>query len=145
MTCQTFMAQRLIMDMNEFWELVESARASNQRSGVIVADTLIGLGRDWYERAAAAPDSLADHPAVIEAAASGSDEAVFLEAINYVASDAFARQTGDVEDFYLAWDRYHSARQDSSESQIDMGKDFDFDDVDEMRRRLPQLTALFYR
>ncbi|MFD6293827.1 DUF4240 domain-containing protein [Streptomyces sp. NPDC060235] len=30
---------------------------------------LIALGRDWYEKATADPDSLADHPAVIAAAA----------------------------------------------------------------------------
>ncbi|MFD6821443.1 DUF4240 domain-containing protein [Streptomyces sp. NPDC060085] len=35
---------------------------------------LIALGRDWYEKATADPDSLADHPAVIAAAAVHSDE-----------------------------------------------------------------------
>ncbi|MDN3258192.1 DUF4240 domain-containing protein, partial [Streptomyces sp. MA25(2023)] len=30
---------------------------------------LVALGREWYERAATCPDSLADHPAVREAAA----------------------------------------------------------------------------
>ncbi|MDX3524713.1 DUF4240 domain-containing protein [Streptomyces scabiei] len=40
---------------------------------------LIAQGRDWYERTAALPDALADHPDVIAAAAQGSDEALFKE------------------------------------------------------------------
>ncbi|WP_371549225.1 DUF4240 domain-containing protein [Streptomyces sp. NBC_00554] len=32
---------------------------------------LVALGREWYERAAACPDSLAEHPAVRTAAAAG--------------------------------------------------------------------------
>ncbi|MEV7233888.1 DUF4240 domain-containing protein [Streptomyces sp. NPDC051020] len=59
---------------------------------------LIALGRDWYERAAACPDSLAEHPAVIAAAEAQEDEAVFYEDVNYAASGAFKRIAGDEED-----------------------------------------------
>ncbi|WP_312847633.1 DUF4240 domain-containing protein [Streptomyces sp. WAC08241] len=57
------------------------------------------LGREWYERVAAAPDSLAEHPVVAEAVQAHRDEALFCE-------------------------------------------DFDFDDAEEMRRRLPHLARL---
>ncbi|MFF1304081.1 DUF4240 domain-containing protein [Streptomyces sp. NPDC058307] len=104
---------------------------------------LIALGRGWYERAAACPDSLAEHPAVIAAAGANDDEAVFDEDVNYAAGDAFKRVTGGEEDFYVAWDEYAAARDCSGQDSVDMGEDFDFDDPDEMRRRLPRLAALY--
>ncbi|MER5686429.1 DUF4240 domain-containing protein [Streptomyces sp. NPDC002205] len=106
---------------------------------------LIALGRDWYERAAACPDSLAEHPAVIAAAEAYDDEAVFYEDVNYAASDAFKRITGGEEDFYEAWDEYAASGDSSGQDAEDMGEDFDFDDPDEMRRRLPRLAALYLR
>ncbi|QGV78814.1 DUF4240 domain-containing protein [Streptomyces ficellus] len=108
---------------------------------------LIALGRDWYERAAACPDSLAEHPAVIAAADVYRDEALFYEEVNYAASEAFERIAGDGEDFYEAWDAYRASQgsaEEDSDSE-DMGEDFDFDDPDEMRRRLPRLSALYLR
>jgi hypothetical protein len=99
---------------------------------------LIALGRDWYERAAACPDSLAEHPAVIAAAEVHRDEALFYEEANYAA-------TGDGEDFYEAWDEYSASRDSSEHDSEDMGEDFDFDDPNEMRRRLPRLVALYLR
>lgn len=104
---------------------------------------LIALGRDWYERAAARPDSLAEHPEVIAAAGAYDDEVVFHEDVNYAASGAFKRVTGGEEDFYDAWDEYAASRDRSGQDSVDMGEDFDFDDPDEMRRRLPRLAALY--
>ncbi|MGY0059058.1 DUF4240 domain-containing protein [Streptomyces sp. LZ34] len=110
---------------------------------------LIALGREWYERVAADPDSIAEHPAVIEAGAAGRDEALFYEEVNYVASGAFERVAEDGEDFYEAWKRHRSARGESGEggseagAEADMGEDFDFDDAEEMSRRLPRLAALY--
>jgi hypothetical protein len=104
---------------------------------------LIALGRDWYERAAACPDSLAEHPAVIAAAEAQDDEAVFYEDVNYAASGAFKRIAGGEEDFYEAWDKYSVSRDSSEQDSEDMGEDFDFDDPNEMRRRLPRLAALY--
>ncbi|MGW1027625.1 DUF4240 domain-containing protein [Streptomyces sp. NPDC002577] len=106
---------------------------------------LIALGRDWYEKAAAQPDSLAEHPAVIAAAEAHRDEELFYEEVNYAASEAFERVTGDGEDFYEAWDEYRASLDSSEEDSEDMGEDFDFDDPDEMRRRLPRLAALYLR
>ncbi|WP_353962927.1 DUF4240 domain-containing protein [Streptomyces sp. NBC_01571] len=48
-------------------------------------------GREWYDRAATAPDVLAQHPDVIAAAAERSDEALFNETVNYAASYAYER------------------------------------------------------
>ncbi|MFJ7949771.1 DUF4240 domain-containing protein [Streptomyces sp. NPDC096354] len=106
---------------------------------------LIALGRDWYERAAACPDSLAEHPAVTAATEAYDDEAVFYENVNYAASDAFKRVTGGDEDFYDACDEYAASRDSFGQDVEDMGEDFDFDDPDEMRRRLPRLAALYLR
>ncbi|WP_369192199.1 DUF4240 domain-containing protein [Streptomyces sp. R08] len=103
---------------------------------------LLALGRQWYERAAAAPDSLAEHPTVI-AAVANSDYVLFYEAVNYAAAYAFKRITGDEEDFYEAWDRHCAAQQGPARNSVDMGEDFDFDDPEEMRRRLPRLAALY--
>ncbi|MEU0395788.1 DUF4240 domain-containing protein [Streptomyces sp. NPDC006208] len=104
---------------------------------------LISLGRDWYERAAACPDRLADHPAVVEAASSHRDEALFYEEVNYAASEAFERITADGEDFYEAWAGYRATKVENKERDHDMGEDFDFDDAEEMYARLPRLAALY--
>lgn len=104
---------------------------------------VIAQGRHWYERAVAAPDSLADHPEVITAAADLDDRTLFYEDANYCASDAYERITADGEDFYEAWKQYRAAHPDPDPTEPDMGEDFDFDDDDEMRRRLPRLALLF--
>ncbi|MFJ2234449.1 DUF4240 domain-containing protein [Streptomyces sp. NPDC087859] len=103
---------------------------------------LIAQGREWYERAAAVPDSLADHAEVVGAAADFEDRTLFHEDANYCASDAYERITGDGEAFYEAW-RQYAADRPETRAETDMGEDFDFDDDDEMRRRLPRLALLF--
>lgn len=104
---------------------------------------LIAQGRHWYERAVTAPDSLADHPEVISAAADLDDRTLFYEDANYCASDAYEQITGDGEAFYEAWEQYRADHPDPGPTEPDMGEDFDFDDDDEMRRRLPRLALLF--
>ncbi|MFD7975296.1 DUF4240 domain-containing protein [Streptomyces sp. NPDC059071] len=107
---------------------------------------LIAQGRHWYEQAAACPDSLAGHPAVIHAAHARHHEAVFDEAATYAAHDAFERLTGDDHAFYDAWHTYQTSREQHGQNagdKDDMGEDFDFDDPVEMRRRLPRLSALY--
>ncbi|MFE5596535.1 DUF4240 domain-containing protein [Streptomyces sp. NPDC056549] len=107
---------------------------------------LIALGRDWYETVAACPDSLAEHPTVIGAASAQHDEAVFDEDANYAASDAFERLTGDDHAFYEARDASKIPHEEHGPQDADnMGEDFDFDDPEEMRRRLPRLSALYLR
>jgi hypothetical protein len=50
---------------------------------------LIAQGHDWYRRAAASPDSLAGHPAVVAAAGRPWDNPLFYEEAAYAASYAF--------------------------------------------------------
>jgi hypothetical protein len=62
--------------------------------------------------------------------------------VNYVAAGAFEQITGDADAFYEVWHSFRGADA-GSDNTVDMGEDFDFDDNDEMRRRLPRLAALF--
>jgi hypothetical protein len=94
---------------------------------------LVAQGRDWYARVLASPDSLADHPA----ACTGRGSPLFYEQLGYVASFAFARVTGDGEAFYAAL----GSRDPGDDDPVDLGEQFDFDDPEEMRRRLPRLSA----
>lgn len=100
---------------------------------------LIAQGRHWYEKAAASPDSLADHPDV-----TGSDarDILFYEVVNYAALRAWERTTGSDAGFYSAFSQYLGPGQRRPRDDTDMGEDFDFDDPREMRRRLPRLSAV---
>ncbi|MFF3963477.1 DUF4240 domain-containing protein [Streptomyces griseorubiginosus] len=106
------------------------------RAGVIAS------GRNWYERTAQDPDSLAEHPDVVEAANARGDEALFYEDVNYAAGKAFERLAGSSDAFNEAWAKYRPADGQGDEP-TDMGEDFDFDDPEEMHRRLPRLARLF--
>jgi hypothetical protein len=97
---------------------------------------LIAQGRGWYQQAAASPDSLADHPAVVGARHPDCDNPLFYEEVNYAASAAFQRLSGDEEVF---WDAL--AARGPRDCFAVLGEDFDFDDDEEMRRRLPRLSA----
>jgi hypothetical protein len=99
---------------------------------------VIAQGRDWYQKAAGSPDSLAGHPAVTAAARRPGDSPLFYERVNYAAPYAFERVSGDDHAF---WDAL-GARGKRRQAPADMGETFDFDDEQEMRRRLPMLSAL---
>ena len=99
---------------------------------------LIAQGRDWYEQAMTSPDSLADHPAAAGAGHPLADNPLFYEEVNYAASLAFERVSGDEHAF---WDALE-ARGPRDLLAI-MGEGFDFDDDQELRRRLPQLSARY--
>jgi hypothetical protein len=99
---------------------------------------LIAQGRGWDQKAADSPDNLAEHPAVASTAGRPWDNPLFYEVVNYAASRAFERVSGDEHGF---WDAL-SARDERDRTPADMGEDFDFDDEQEMRRRLPRLAAL---
>lgn len=103
---------------------------------------VIALGREWYERVLAAPDGLADHPLVRRAAAEDDDGAFLAESVNYVASEAYEQVTGDDHAFYAALEARPRVAV-GTDAGDPLGEDFDFDDDDEMRRRLPRLAALF--
>ncbi|MFF4694299.1 DUF4240 domain-containing protein [Streptomyces chattanoogensis] len=104
---------------------------------------LIAQGRIWYDRAATAPDVLAEHPEVVAAAAEGSDEVLFNETVNYTASYAYERINGDEDNcsFYDDYDQFRIPR--TGGEPADMGESFDFDDASEMHARLPRLAHLF--
>ncbi|MQY15148.1 hypothetical protein SRB5_53260 [Streptomyces sp. RB5] len=185
------------MDTNEFWQLIDTARA-NATTGKTVGEALVDLladrskedilgyqerfdevygalcrwdtwaaayligggcsddsfsdfcaglvaqGRDWYVKVLANPDSLAEHPVVTAAAAAGEDMPVefFAEDANFAAVAAYERLTGDEESFWEDWDTYRAGQSPAEDDPGSMGEDFDFDDPNEMHRRLPRLAAL---
>jgi hypothetical protein len=102
---------------------------------------LIAQGRGWYGKAAASPDTLAGHPAVASALHRPWDSALFYEEVNYAASRAFDRVSGVEHAFYDAW----GSGAHGDHSPADMGEEFDFDDDQQMRQRLPRLSALCLR
>ncbi|MDG4859639.1 DUF4240 domain-containing protein [Streptomyces sp. T-3] len=104
---------------------------------------LIGLGRTWYERVTRCPDDLAEHPDIQHALTTGVEAAVFYEDMGYVTAAAWERLTGDGDSFYPALDRYRSQHGVDGNHEHDMGEDFNFDDDQEMHRRLPRLAALY--
>jgi len=88
---------------------------------------LLGLGRDAYEAAVADPDSLAD---VVD-----PDDGDLHEAETYgAARQAWMDVAGADED-----DAYPEPR----EPEDLVGDEWDFDDEDEVRRRLPRLAAMY--
>jgi hypothetical protein len=94
---------------------------------------LIAQGRSAYEAALAAPDSLAELPAVVRAQQIGED--LWGEDILGVAWDAYKAATGEA----LPRDGVTAPFPD-----LDPDWDFDFDDDAEMRRRLPRLATLYF-
>jgi hypothetical protein len=100
---------------------------------------LVAQGRDWYVRAVTSPDSLADHPAVAGTVGRAWENPLFYEEVNYAAPYAFRRVVRDEEAFYEAQENRQGDR---DSTPPDLGEQFDFDDEDEMRRRLPRLSAL---
>lgn len=105
---------------------------------------LVALGREWYERAAACPDALAEHPAVRAAAGSGDLDVIFDENLNFAACSAYERLAGDTDAYWEHWAAYADARVTTAvEGRGGMGESFDFGDDQQMRRRLPRLAALY--
>ncbi|MFC7242330.1 DUF4240 domain-containing protein [Catellatospora aurea] len=91
---------------------------------------LIAAGRKWYEAALADPDALAGHPSVVEAVEWDDDSAIFAELVGYAAADAFREVAG--AELVLP---------ETAKAPI-AGEDWDFEDDDQMRHRLPRLSAL---
>lgn len=92
---------------------------------------LIAQGREVFERVVADPDALAELPIVQASAADGVD----LEGEDMLG---------------IAWNAHISATGDQLPSpptiryrELDPTWNFDFDDHDEMTRRLPRLAALY--
>ncbi len=93
---------------------------------------LVLQGREVFERIVAAPDELAELPAVRAAAADG--EELECEATLGIASSAHIDATGEelpADSFTI---RY---------PPLDPEWEFDYEDAEEMRRRLPRLAAAY--
>jgi hypothetical protein len=91
---------------------------------------LIAHGRDAVAGAVREPDSLAGMPAIKAAADSG---AVFeAEEVLTIAASAYAEATGE-----------ELPPAETPPTRPDPADLWDFDDEDEMRRRLPRLASLF--
>jgi hypothetical protein len=88
---------------------------------------LIGMGRDVYEAAVAHPDSLSD------AVEPGIDATAEIYA---AAHQAWMAVTGKPDT------APYPARNERAKMR---GKDWDFEDDDEVRRRLPRLAALYLK
>ncbi|MDP9869049.1 hypothetical protein J2S55_008315 [Streptosporangium brasiliense] len=99
---------------------------------------LISLGRHWYERALADPDSLADHPGVQD----GGDVLIGNEDFNQVAHRAYQRLTGEPDGLNEALEASPEAGPLSAMTEP-AGVRWDVADGDEMRRRLPRLAGIF--
>lgn len=161
------------MDIGTFWDIIETARASAGRDRPFhesLTDHLAALTEDdileyrerfekmhdalyrydlwaaaYLIRGGCSDDSfidfragLADHPAVAGAGHPLADNPLFYEEVNYAASCAFERVSGDEDAF---WD---ALKERGPRVSVElMGKDFDFDDDQEMRRRLPRLSARY--
>jgi hypothetical protein len=93
---------------------------------------LILQGRETFERVVADPDALAELAAVRAAAAHGLE--LEGEGALSIAGEAHRRATGDQLPPGSFSVRY---------PELDQAWNFDFDDMTEMRRRLPRLAALY--
>ncbi len=113
---------------------------------------LVALGRTAYESALRDPDSLAGHPLVREIAQANDPRWLGREDLLYAASHAYAESTGEDEvTFFEVVDA-----QDAGVDVLDVQEpgDVEIADADEAewavtdeaetRRRLPNLSVLFY-
>jgi hypothetical protein len=91
---------------------------------------LIAHGREAVARTVRSPDSLADVPVVRAAAETG---AVFeAPEVLTIAAEAYRQVTGE-----------ELPEEDRPKTRPDVADLWDFDDEEEMQRRLPKLSALF--
>jgi hypothetical protein len=99
---------------------------------------LISMGREWYERALADPDSLADHPAV------ATEKALFISNVdfNYVADEAYTRVTDIPNGLNQLLDTLPHEHPHRGPDEP-TGENWDVEDDAENRRRLPRLSAIY--
>ncbi|MFJ8785362.1 DUF4240 domain-containing protein [Streptomyces sp. NPDC102476] len=103
---------------------------------------LIAQGRQWYERAATAPDVLAQHPDVIAAAVEGTDEArCSTKPSTTRPPTPTSASTATTAPFYDDYDQFCGPRTD--QARAEMGESFDFNGALEMQARFPGLARLF--
>jgi hypothetical protein len=100
---------------------------------------LVGLGQTTFAQVVADPDSLADHPAVQAVAAGRSPEVFEGEPIQFAASQAYSRKTGDSDAF---WDALAELPKPATKTQWS-GHFGSHEDAAGIPARLPRLHALF--
>ena len=92
---------------------------------------LITQGRETFERVVADPDTLADLPAVQHVAVNDESD-LECESMYGIVWDAYGVVTGSLDRPRAVTGRYP-----------ELGQGWDFDDDEEVRRRLPRLAQLF--
>ncbi|SCG64641.1 DUF4240 domain-containing protein [Micromonospora humi] len=97
---------------------------------------LVAQGRVVWEQAVADPDSLA------AVGVDPDDDMVDCEAMVAAAGDAHATSTGDREAFWAALEQTEGDDEPAAPADP-AGEDFDFDDDEQMRARLPRLAAVY--
>lgn len=102
---------------------------------------LILLGRDTFNRAVANPDSLADVPTVTRMSREAGGW-IGYESVSYLISDAYRRVRGETDSLDTA---VVTALTGMARPDKPLGEEWNWDPEDEeqMRRRLPGLAALF--
>ncbi|WP_405863590.1 DUF4240 domain-containing protein [Streptomyces sp. NBC_01515] len=107
---------------------------------------LVGLGRDAFDRVTRDPDALAELPEVVRLVgrhreAWGEEEWLAWEELGYAAGRAFVQVTGRTEqDFYDAVEAWGA---EDPEPMDPAGEQWDANDDEQAKRRLPRLSALF--
>ena len=102
---------------------------------------LVSLGRESFEGALAAPDSLATHPIVREIAQANDPRWVGREDLLYAAGHAYAAVTGEDEvTFYDFVEEQFPA----DDVEPDDVEDWEITDETATRGRLPRLADMFY-
>ncbi|MET4925155.1 DUF4240 domain-containing protein [Streptomyces sp. PSRA5] len=138
--------EEIVAAQQTFWDLMAASYTSPLWAAAYITNGgcsddgfdyfrgwLVSQGRDAFERVVADPDSLADLPVVRAAAADGAE--CECEAVLGIVWDAHIKATGE----QLPADAF-SIRY----AALDPAWGFDFDDHDEMTRRLPRLAALYF-
>jgi hypothetical protein len=101
---------------------------------------LVLQGRTTFTRAVADPDSLAELPVVVRMSLDDGGGWIGCEDVSYAPRTAYGRAHGETESFDAA---VEAAVRAMDRRTRPTGEDWDFDDEDETRRRLPRLAALF--
>lgn len=101
-------------------------------------DGLILLGRDTFSRAVTNPDSLADVPTVTRMC---REEGGWIgyESLSHLIQDAYEKVQGETDSFDAA---VEAAVKDLARPDKPLGEEWDPENADQIRLRLPRLAAL---
>ncbi|MDP9848813.1 DUF4240 domain-containing protein [Streptosporangium lutulentum] len=97
------------------------------------------LGRTAFTRAVADPDSLAELPVVVRMGCEGKGW-IGCEGMSYAPREAYERVQGETDSFDAVMEATVPGME---RPDRPTGENWDVDDAEETRRRLPRLAALF--